>query len=107
MSSVGCVDVENRYSDSYNDISMEIGGRENRMKLSEARARKLFAVGKLAEAVGISRGHLYGIEGGRWLPSLETVRKICEVLEIQDPMEIDEFKAAIEKSIRGKEPARG
>jgi DNA-binding XRE family transcriptional regulator len=77
------------------------------MKLSEARARKLFAVGKLAEAVGITRGHLYGIERGKWRPSLETVRKMCEVLEIDDPMEIDEFRAAIEASAQGKKgPAR-
>ncbi len=34
---------------------------------------------------------------GEWLPDLETVRKLCEALEI-DHMDVDEFKAAIDKT---------
>jgi DNA-binding XRE family transcriptional regulator len=76
------------------------------MKLAEVRAKKLYTPANLAEATGVSRGHIYGVESGRWLPSLELVRKICEVLEIDNPEDVDEFKAAIERSARGKEPAR-
>jgi DNA-binding XRE family transcriptional regulator len=76
------------------------------MRLSKARAKKLYTPAKLAAATGVSRGHIYGVESGRWLPSLELVGKICDLLGIEDPEEIDEFKAAIERSARGKEPAR-
>jgi DNA-binding XRE family transcriptional regulator len=76
------------------------------MKLSQVRARKLYTPAALAQATGVSRGHIYGVESGRWLPSLDLVRKLCELLEIEDPEEIDEFKAAIERSAQGKEPAR-
>jgi DNA-binding XRE family transcriptional regulator len=76
------------------------------MKLAETRARKLLSAGRFAQTLGISKSHLYGIEKGRWLPSLDLVRRMCEVLEVAEPMEIDEFRAAIEKSVRGKELAR-
>jgi DNA-binding XRE family transcriptional regulator len=76
------------------------------MKLSEIRAKKLYTPAKLAEAIGVSRGHIYGVESGRWLPSLELVRKICALLEIENPEDVEEFKAAIDRSARGKEPAR-
>jgi DNA-binding XRE family transcriptional regulator len=76
------------------------------MKLAEVRAKKLYTPTNLAKATGVSRGHIYGVESGRWLPSLELVRKICDLLEIENPEEVDEFKAAIERSARGREPAR-
>jgi hypothetical protein len=34
------------------------------------------------------------------MPTLETVRKLSEALEI-DPAEVDEFRVAIENTIRG------
>jgi DNA-binding XRE family transcriptional regulator len=77
------------------------------MKLSEARARKLYTVSRLAKETGVTRGHLYGIERGKWTPSLDLVAKICEVLNLEDPTEIDEFRVAIQRSaegrVRGKE----
>jgi DNA-binding XRE family transcriptional regulator len=76
------------------------------MRLSEVRARKLYTPANLAQAAGVSRGHIYGVEAGRWLPSLELVRKLCDLLEVENPEDVDEFKAAIERSARGKEPAR-
>ena len=76
------------------------------MRLSEARAEKLFAVGRFAQAVGVSRGAIYAIEAGRWLPSLDTVKRMCEVLEIENPRDIEEFSAAIEKASHPKEVAR-
>ena len=76
------------------------------MKLSEARARKLLSIQELAKMSGVSRANIHALEVGKWLPTLRTVRKLCEVLEV-DPMEVDEFKAAIERTAQGKEnPAR-
>jgi|FLYL01.1.fsa_nt_gi predicted transcriptional regulator len=72
------------------------------MKLREARARKLYSVRRLAREAHVAEKTIYAVEGGEWLPSLETVRKLSDVLSV-DPMEIDEFKAAIEKTIAGKE----
>ena len=61
---------------------------------------------KLAREANVNRGTVYAIEAGKWLPNLETVRKLSEALEV-DPMEVDEFKAAIERSAQqGKGPAR-
>lgn len=74
------------------------------MKLSEARARRLIEPSELAEKAGVSRANIYAIEAGRWLPTLATVRKLSEALDI-DPMEIDEFKAAIERSSQRKKGA--
>jgi hypothetical protein len=39
------------------------------------------------------------IECGDWLPSLRVARKLAEVLKV-DPMDVDEFKAAIEKAAK-------
>jgi DNA-binding XRE family transcriptional regulator len=74
------------------------------MKLVEARAKALYSASALAKAAGVSRASIYDIEGGKWLPSLEMVRKLSEALKV-DPMEVDEFRAAIEKTVRGKVPA--
>ena len=76
------------------------------MRLAEARAKKLLTAGKLAQAAGMSRASIYAIESGRNIPTLDTVRKLSEVLAV-DPLEVDEFKAAIDKTARPKkEPAR-
>ena len=40
------------------------------------------------------------VERGMTKPTLETVRKLSEALEI-DPTEVDEFRGAIESTIRG------
>ena len=85
-------------------MAIKSGGYQD-MKLVEARARKLYSADRLAQASGVARSTIYAIEGGRGLPSLDTVRKLSETLEI-DPMEVDEFKAAIERTMRGKEVAR-
>jgi DNA-binding XRE family transcriptional regulator len=71
------------------------------MKLVEARARALYSASALARAAGVSRGSIYDIEGGKWLPSLDMVRKLSAGLQV-DPMEVDEFRAAIEKTVRRK-----
>ena len=67
------------------------------MNLREARARKLLSAKELATKAGISESNIYSIEHGAWLPSLATIKKLSAILEM-DPMEVTEFKAAIEKS---------
>lgn len=67
------------------------------MKLREARARKLLSAKELATQAGVSESNIYSLEHGGWLPSLGTVKKLAGVLQV-DPLEVDEFKAAIEKS---------
>jgi transcriptional regulator with XRE-family HTH domain len=67
------------------------------MNLREARAQKLLSARELAKQAGISESNIYSIEHGGWLPSLGTVKKLTGVLGV-DPMEVDEFKAAIDKA---------
>lgn len=45
----------------------------------------------------MSESTINKIEQGAWLPSLKTVRKLADILKVE-PTEVDEFKAAIEKS---------
>ncbi|HPC72557.1 MAG TPA: helix-turn-helix transcriptional regulator [Treponema sp.] len=66
------------------------------MKLKEARKRKLLTVEELASQSGVSVSAINKIEQGAWLPSLKTIRKIAPILGIE-PVEVEEFKAAIEK----------
>ena len=75
------------------------------MKLSEARARKLLTVRALAKAAGMSESNLHHLERGDWLPSLKAVRALSDVLEV-DPMEIEEFTAAIDKASHKKGAAK-
>ena len=67
------------------------------MKLREARARRLLTAQELAKQAGMSDSTHYHIERGGWSPSLKTVRKLSAVLGV-DPMDVEEFKAAIEKA---------
>jgi transcriptional regulator with XRE-family HTH domain len=67
------------------------------MKLREARARKLLTVQSLAQLAGVSASTINKIEQGAWLPSLKTIRKLADVLKVE-PSDVEEFKAAIEKS---------
>ncbi len=66
------------------------------MKLREIRRRKLLTVEELAKQSGLSAATIHKIEQGAWLPSLASIRKMAPVLGV-DPMEVEEFKAAIEK----------
>ena len=75
------------------------------MRLGDIRAQRLFTQASLARAAGVNRGTINAIEGGKWSPALETIRKLSEALQV-DPVEVDEFREAIEKSARGKQVAR-
>ena len=66
------------------------------MKLYEARAKKLWTGGKLAQESRVSRATIYGIENGRTRPTFDTMQKLADALEV-NPLEIDEFKTEIER----------
>jgi transcriptional regulator with XRE-family HTH domain len=79
--------------------------QEVSMRLSEARAQKLLTVQALARVSGVSASNLYKIEAGQYLPSLNTVNRLAEILEVA-PQDVEEFQAAIQKAGTGrkKEP---
>ncbi|MDP9369403.1 MAG: helix-turn-helix domain-containing protein, partial [Chloroflexota bacterium] len=65
------------------------------MKLSEARARRLLSVRKLAEAAGVAPATIYHIEHNRTSPSFRAIRDLSAALDM-DPLDIEEFAAVIE-----------
>ena len=69
------------------------------MRLRETRAKKLVSVRELAKKSGISETNIYRLEEGKWLPTLTTIRKLSQALDIK-PEEVDEFNAAIDKAAR-------
>jgi transcriptional regulator with XRE-family HTH domain len=70
--------------------------------LREWRLEKLLGVKNLAAESGVSTKTIVQIEHGRQLPRLRTIRRLCEVLDVQ-PAEVEEFKAALDEL--GKDPA--
>jgi transcriptional regulator with XRE-family HTH domain len=74
------------------------------MKLVEVRASRALSIRELAKLAGVAPGTVYGIEHGEVIPTLSTIRKLAAVLELE-PSEVDEFRVAIERTIRGKETA--
>jgi transcriptional regulator with XRE-family HTH domain len=64
------------------------------MRLAEARRTRLLSIRALAEKADLATRTINEIELGRTTPSLMTIKKISDVLEI-DPLEIDEFRKAI------------
>ena len=72
--------------------------------LKEARARRLLTVRGLAEAAGVAPSTVYLVENGRSVPRFEIIRKLAAALDT-DPLDVDEFKAAVEGIGRGKEAA--
>jgi transcriptional regulator with XRE-family HTH domain len=64
------------------------------MRLAAARRLRFWSIRELARRADISTGTLNGIELGRTTPSLNTIKKLSEVLEV-DPLEIDEFRRVI------------
>ena len=66
------------------------------MKLREARRRRFYSAADLAEKAGVSAATIYAIEAGRELPVLRTARLLAAALEV-DPLQVDEFRAALER----------
>ena len=65
------------------------------MRLKELRARQLLSVRELAEQASISPSTISVIEKGHGRPALSTIRKLSKLFNI-DPMDVDEFRDAIE-----------
>ena len=68
------------------------------MRLRELRVRKLYSIRGLAKAAGVSDRTVWVAEAGQSRPSLATIRKLSQALEV-DPMEVDEFKEAMERAM--------
>jgi len=66
------------------------------MKLRDARRRKFYSAADLAEKADVSAGTIYAVETGRELPVLRTARKLAAALDV-DPLQVDEFRAALER----------
>ena len=72
--------------------------------LRELRIRRLFSLRALAKRADMAQRTIVEAEAGRRVPQLGTMRKIAAALEV-DPLEVDEFRTAIEDAIEGKEAA--
>ena len=72
--------------------------------LREVRIRRLLSLRALAKRADVAQRTIVEAEAGRRVPQLATMRKIAGALDV-DPMEIDEFRAAIEDAIEGKAAA--
>ena len=68
------------------------------MRVRELRIRKLYSIRGLAKTAGVADKTVRTTETGQSIPSLSTIRKLSQVLEV-DPMEVDEFKDAITRAI--------
>ena len=73
--------------------------------LREVRLRRLLSLRALAAKAGVAQRTIVEAEAGRQLPRLTTIQKLAEALDV-DPMEVDEFRTAVETEIeRGKDAA--
>ncbi len=72
--------------------------------LREVRIRRFLSLRELAKRASVAQRTIVEAEAGRQVPRPATMRKLAEALEV-DPIEVDEFRAAIEDAIEGKEAA--
>ncbi len=72
--------------------------------LQEERVRRLLSVRALAERAGVAPNTVHLVETGQRLPQLLTAQKLSVALGVE-PNEVDEFRAAIEASLAGKDAA--
>lgn len=63
--------------------------------LRELRILNLLSVRELARAAGVASSTVHLAEAGKAMPHAATMRKIAAALGVE-PMEVDEFRAAIE-----------
>lgn len=63
--------------------------------LRTVRRRKLLSQRDLADKAGITTSTIYLTEAGKSTPRLQVMRKLSDALQV-DPMEVDEFRKAIE-----------
>lgn len=64
--------------------------------LKEIRTGRNIGVRRLSQGAPVSPRTIITTEKGESLPSVETIRKISRYLDV-DPMEVSEFRAALEK----------
>lgn len=62
--------------------------------LREWRKRRLLSIQALADQAGVSTKTVWDAEQGHTTPQLSTIRRLCEVLEVE-PDEVTEFAAAL------------
>ena len=72
--------------------------------LREVRIRSLLSIRELARRAGVAQRTIVEAEAGRQVPRPATMRKLAEALRI-DPMEVDEFRTAIETAVEKKAAA--
>ena len=72
--------------------------------LREERVRRLLSVRALAKRAGVAPTTVHLVETGQRLPQLLTAQKLSAALGVE-PNEVDEFRAAIEASLAGKDAA--
>ena len=72
--------------------------------LREWRIERLLSVRALAERAGVAPATVHLVETGQRLPQLLTAQKLSQALGVA-PEEVDEFRAAIEASLAGKDAA--
>jgi DNA-binding XRE family transcriptional regulator len=65
--------------------------------LAVLRRRRLLSQRALAQQAGIGTSTIYLIETGKVVPRLVTMQAICTALGLDDPLEVNEFRAAIER----------
>lgn len=68
------------------------------MRLKEARIEAGLGRRRAAKCVGMGVGQLYRYEAGRLKPGIEVVMRITQGLALDDPWQIDEFRAALEQA---------
>jgi DNA-binding XRE family transcriptional regulator len=72
--------------------------------LAGVRANRALSIRELAKLARVAPRTVYGIEHGEVVPNLSTIRKLADALGVE-PLDVDEFRVAIERTIRGKETA--
>lgn len=61
--------------------------------IANYRKLKRFTQSELAEAIGMSRGHIVAIERGRRRPQIKTLSRIAECLDVKlEALLMDELK---------------
>jgi transcriptional regulator with XRE-family HTH domain len=70
--------------------------------LREVRIRRLLSLRELAKRANVAQRTIVEAEAGRQVPHPKTMRKLAEALDL-DPMEVDEFRAAIEVALKAAE----
>ncbi len=71
--------------------------------LREIRIRKLLSVRELAKRAGVAQRTVVEAEARRQVPRPATMRKLAGALGV-DPMEVDEFRAAMDAALERKTP---